>query len=148
MKKYASFIKISFIVFTLITLIAITQPAMAYQDIGHVVAPVVVPVIEPGEWARFGDFYGKTGNAGYGWIDFSTNNVVPASATLTINGVGTFEVTNIVCEGAAKKTCTGMISGLPIGGTPSLHGGTLHITTTDNEHINVSGSQLQVPPAP
>jgi hypothetical protein len=105
----------------------------------------VPPTTRATRWVRYESLYSRPGTAGYGFLTFKANKVDPYQATLIIDGVGTFEVMGLSCTGGVLKTCTGYITGLPIGGTPESHGGLLKVN--NSAHV-ATASLIFVPPPP
>jgi hypothetical protein len=102
------------------------------------------PAYKHEKWVRFEDVKGRTGSAGWGWVTFRVNNVVPTSGELKIDDVGTFDLHDISCPSGRNVTCTATIMGVPFTGDAEYHGGRLAI----NGKYFSSASKILVPMAP
>ncbi len=151
MKRMWFFVILSFAAVTLVSLVVLIQPAQA-----EVCGPNNLNDIEDLRRIRFVSLKGKTGQAGIGWVTFVTKNILPDRATLTINGLGDFSVKEISCTCGAQKTCTGFISGYPIGDPVKQYAGKLtvyyHATYRgqyyEYKKFTSTAPKLQIPPAP
>jgi hypothetical protein len=102
------------------------------------------PTTRATRWVRYETLFSRPGNAGIGFLTFMANKVNPYQATLYIDDLGMFEVMGLSCTEGNPKTCTGYITGLPIGGTPETHGGELKVN--DGAYTSTASTILIPPP--
>ncbi|MBC8506709.1 MAG: hypothetical protein ISR58_05595 [Anaerolineales bacterium] len=151
MKRMILFVILGLTVVILVSLVVLVQPTQA-----EVCGPNDLNDFEDLRRMRFVSLKGKTGQAGIGWVTFVTKNIMPDRAILTINGLGDFSVMGISCTCGAQKTCTGFISGYPIGDPVKHYAGklTVYYQTTYRGHdyeykkFTSTAPKLQIPPAP
>ena len=144
MNKKVSYVFLGLVTVAFILLVGFTQPAMAAWVPGGPVAPAVEPAKVEHPWVGFDSLKGIAGSAGAGMVSFTYKglDLDPTQATLSIDGLGSFALQNLVC---AAGVCTGEVSGLPTGAAPLYYTGKLSIN--DGERV-CTASKLLVPPSP
>jgi len=151
MSRKQIFVISGLIVVALISMAIFIQPAQA-----EVCGPNNLNQFEEPRRVRFVSLSGKYGQAGVGWVSFVTKNIDPERAVLNIKGLGDYTVLGLSCSCGVQKTCTGYITGLPVGGTAKNYTGKLTVFYAAtykgvfyaNKSIASTAPKLQIPPAP